>query len=383
MIVELYNNSLTSKIHYHSGAKIRKDSSFSNIAVINSGISMMTAAQTSVFNSEYNKFVNELTLERNRINSSLLEKLKIDPTFDGYRNNGVSLAWKYEKADVLMGGRGSKISNWSNSDIQQIKDTGRVRGAEGHHINNVANNQNLQTEPDNIRFFKSREEHRDIGHNGDFSNESSGKLIDKNKMLKETNLKRVLKNELNGIGIATVIGLGVGFTMSFILDLAKNGISKEYLSESFFNALNYGMKTGILSGATYGVSRCASLVIKGIGIDIGSKLGQVVNMGFSGIVALAFVTIVQYVKMRKEGIDPDVAIRVVCKQSIISISILALSLTAQGIYGGYAGLIVSSAISVLYFGHNTFKLIKSKISEEKLKTYAIEQYKSIVLDDRR
>jgi len=52
-------------------------------------------------------------------------------------------------------------------------------------------------------------------------------MIDKNKMLKDTNSKRVFKNELHGLGVAVAIGLGVGFTIGFAVTLAQSGITPE------------------------------------------------------------------------------------------------------------------------------------------------------------
>ena len=59
-----------------------------------------------------------------------------------------------------------------NAQCQEIKETGKVRGAEGHHQKNVADHPEDQGDPDNIKFYKSRKEHLEKGHNGDFHNSS-------------------------------------------------------------------------------------------------------------------------------------------------------------------------------------------------------------------
>ena len=115
------------------------------------------AATTTQFNNQLNSFLDVLHAERNRIANKVAEGLANDPGYKGARNDGVKLAWDYEKADVEMGGRGS--SKWNNSQRQEIKDTGRVRGAEGHHQKNVSDHPEDQGDPDNIKFYKSKKEH--------------------------------------------------------------------------------------------------------------------------------------------------------------------------------------------------------------------------------
>ena len=117
------------------------------------------------------------------------------------------MAWKYEKADVEMGGNGT--ANWNESQKQEILERGSVRGAEGHHQRNVAAHPEDQADPDNIKFYKSRKEHLEEGHHGDFHNESDAPPIDKEAKLEHTNRTRVIRNELKGAGIAAVIGLSL------------------------------------------------------------------------------------------------------------------------------------------------------------------------------
>ena len=112
-----------------------------------------------------------------------------------------------------------------DAQCQEIKETGKVRGAEGHHQKNVADHPEDQGDPDNIKFYKSRKEHLEKGHNGDFHNSSDAPKIDKDKMLKKTNSKRVFRNEIKGIGIAAAIGIGVGFTIGFAVSLAQTGVT--------------------------------------------------------------------------------------------------------------------------------------------------------------
>ncbi|PAM91406.1 hypothetical protein B4N84_28520, partial [Flavobacterium sp. IR1] len=109
-----------------------------------------------------------------------------------YRNEGVGLAWKYERMEIEMGGTGS--GDWSEAQRQEILVSGKARGAEGHHINSVKAHPDQQANPDNIEFVKSREEHK-LRHGGDFKNPTEGELIDRNERLEGINKERVFKNE--------------------------------------------------------------------------------------------------------------------------------------------------------------------------------------------
>lgn len=124
-----------------------------------------------------------------------------------------------------MGGSGS--ANWNKSQQQEILENGSIRGAEGHHQRNVADHPYDQANPDNIKFYESRQEHLQNGHNGDWRNESDAPMIDKDEMLRHTNRKRVIGNELKGVGIAAIIGFATGASIGFIVTLAQNGLSPE------------------------------------------------------------------------------------------------------------------------------------------------------------
>lgn len=53
---------------------------------------------------------------------------------------------------------------------------GKVKGYEGHHINNVRDRPDLAGNPDNIRFVKGRSEHLKE-HDGNWRNPTKGKLL--------------------------------------------------------------------------------------------------------------------------------------------------------------------------------------------------------------
>jgi len=96
------------------------------------------------------------------------------------RRRAVKEAWRQERELVKAGG-GSR--EWSTEQIDELLTKGKVKGFEGHHINNVQNYPDMAGNPNNIEFL-TREEHLSA-HNGNWKNETHGDLIDRIKLLAE------------------------------------------------------------------------------------------------------------------------------------------------------------------------------------------------------
>ena len=295
------------------------------------------------------------------------------------RNRGVQRAWEYERADIEMGGKGS--GNWDEAQRAEIRDTGKVRGAEGHHQKNVADHPEQQADPDNIKFYKDRQQHLDEGHGGNWQNESDADLIDKNKMLEKTNSKRVFKNELKGLGMAVAIGLGVGVTIGFVTTLAQNGITPDSLKLAATEGLKSGVESGVLSAVGYGIGRtigematkALTGVIENFGIEITENISKMVNMGSVGALTIAVFSVYQFVKLKRQGYATREALIQVGKQALFSLSLLAVSIAAQGIWGGAAGIIVSVSIGIIMISYSVIDTVHQRHFSEKIRVYTIEK----------
>ncbi len=205
-----------------------------------------TAGTTNEYNRECTSNRNTLRAKAAANKNELDRKLAEDSKYVGDRNKAVNNAWEYEKADINMGGKGS--GNWTPSQRKEISETGKVRGAEGHHINSVAENPEMQTDPNNIKFYKSRNEHKNQGHNGNWSNPSSGELIDKDRMLKKTNAKRVIRNEFTSIAGVALGGAVLGVADSVAQIFKEDGFS--------WNSFKKGVKN---SGPNVAIYMCLSV----------------------------------------------------------------------------------------------------------------------------
>ena len=91
------------------------------------------------------------------------------------RQSAVRKAWKQEKEMVLNKGYGSR--EWTKSELRELKETGKVKGYQGHHINNVKDHPSMAGDPNNIEFL-NKSEHLDA-HNGNYRNKTEGPLIDR------------------------------------------------------------------------------------------------------------------------------------------------------------------------------------------------------------
>lgn len=344
-------------------------------AVPISSVSYTTMTTTNGYNAQLNNYLTKL----NSLIASDAQRYDLSTPNQAARNMGVKRAWMYEKADIEMGGNGS--ANWNADEKAQILEHDSVRGAEGHHQQNVADHPEQQANPDNIKFYKDREEHLQKGHNGDWSNESNEPMTDKNKMLEKTNSKRVFKNELKGLGLAVAIGAGVGLTIGFITTLAQSGITPDTLKLAAFEGVKSGLESGAISAVGYGIGRtigevathAVSGVLENFGVTITENVSKMVNMGVVGALTIAVFSTYQFVKLKIKGVATKEALIQTGKQALFSLSLLAVSIAAQGIWGGAAGIIVSVSIGIIMITYSVADAIHQRHFAEKIRIYTIEK----------
>jgi RHS repeat-associated protein len=96
------------------------------------------------------------------------------------RRAAVRKAWKEEQQ--LVKGKGNGTMSWTKSEKAELLKTGKVKGYEGHHINNVKDHPELAGNSNNVTFVK-RDEHLSL-HGGNFKNETHGKLLKRNIQIK-------------------------------------------------------------------------------------------------------------------------------------------------------------------------------------------------------
>lgn len=345
-----------------------------------SDVSSHTATISNGYNAELNTYLSRL----NELRIIDLQQLDLSSPNRVARSTGVKRAWMYEKADIEMGGKGS--ANWSASEQTQIKENGTVYGAEGHHQQNVADHPDQQANPDNIKFYKTKQQHLIEGHGGRWDNESNKPKIDKNKMLKKTNTKRLAKNELHGLGLAMAIGAGVGLTIGFITTLAQSGVTPDSLKFAAIEGVKSSIESGMLSAVSYTAGRTVGEVatqaiagtLQNAGLNITENILKMVNMGVVGTLTITIFAVYQFAKLKRSGVTSREALMRVGKQALFSLSLLAVSIAAQGVWGGPAGIIVSVSIGIILISYSTISSMHQRNSSELVRVYTIEKYRPLI-----
>ncbi len=349
MIIQPYNFNLAGRLQ-------------SNLVTspIHAQMSSHVASNTLAFNTDFNQKYNHINMLSERGVMRTQQRLMSNPNYRGGRGIGVKNAWRYEQFDMEMGGSGSGGS-WMFTKKDEIVTTGKAKGAEGHHAQNVADHPLEQSNPDNIIFFKDRKDHLQKGHGGDFHNESDMPMIDRKRMVRNTNTKRIIKNEIKGVGIAAIIGFGTTATMSYIIELSKNGISYEtFKNASRTAAINgtIGAGFGIGSYLVYrGVELVADYAIKKMGIQLSEGALKGIKGGVAGGILIAGTSAYGYWQLRNEGYSVQDSLIETGIQSIFPTVTLALSL-----YGGPIGLTIGTVSTLGYMGYSLF--MDNKIAKE-------------------
>ena len=189
-------------------------------------VATQTSARTDNFYTQLTAFQTKLNEKRARVESRVQEELSWNANYTGSRSAGVELAKDYEIATITMGGRGTR--KWTKKERASILQSGKIVGFQGHHVCSVHTSPGLQGNPDNVVFVTSRE-HLEM-HAGNFRNSTVGKTIDRDRMLRRTNLNRVLANEAKGFTLAVFSEAAFDGLMSVAADLIDGRKPKEAIN---------------------------------------------------------------------------------------------------------------------------------------------------------
>lgn len=337
---------------------------------------VVTIATDSVFNEiarplwqQYQGIITELGEERASLQARITEKLAVDPGYKGFRDEGVNLAWAYDRADLRMGGQGSR--EYTAAQKNELLETGEIKGLEGHHINDVSNHLSEQANPDNIRFL-TRDDHY-VAHGNAWQNKTQGDMIDREKMLRRTQTKRIFKNEVRGAGITAVIGFGVGFTISAIMELSEKGISQVNARDLVKESARAGLETAALSAISYIGSRALAFAWNSLCLPC----SPVLSIMSCGAISLAVSAAFQFAKTKYSGADTARAFKIVGRQMAVPAATLLASVLAQGVFGGISGILVSAGIGVVCIGTMVYTNVHDRHLNDQLQAYTVEQYKPL------
>ena len=290
-----------------------------NTLGMNSGLSNFFSAQTTVSIQSNNTYLNErldfLHTKASEIQSGL------DLTQVNSKEKHLDNVWN-EAEDVKMGGHGSIEGGWTEDEIKELpdrvdKNIGGVAGAEGHHQKNAASHPEHQANPNNIKFFRTRDLHKEIGHRGDWKNETDDPFIDKDQMLKDTTKNNNLKAEIVNIKMVVYMAAGVGFAIGTAVTLALEGISFKTIQKGIICGSKQAIRSTAFSLVGYGIGRIVgdrftNVVLKQLvthGLQLSPATSILLNQTISGVVVTTLFLSVTYIKLRLSGFSPSIAIQ--------------------------------------------------------------------------
>ena len=349
------------------------------------------------YNSQFQSIYSSLNETRSSTEKALTELLMKNPSADSMRSTGVSQMWDYLKAEAQMGGNSS---GFTPEQQQELLERGKIRNFEGHHINSVDANPGLQSNPDNVvpleehRYDDGPRDHFEA-HDKNWRNPTDGPLLDRNRILTDTNDQRVsekkleikternniVKNELTGLGSAIAIGFALGFTIGFIAKLAQNGLSVESVRTASIAGLKSGKTTAMIGGVSYGITRTIGSIVTGaltdsvsnLGIEITKNIAKMCSMASIGTLSILIYSTYQFVQLKRMGYSTKDALIRVGKQALFSLTVLFVSIIAQGIWGGHAGVIVSTSIGIIVVSYKGVQAVRTKMISEKIQLYTIHK----------
>lgn len=205
----------------------------------------------------------------------------------------------------------------------------------------------------------------------------------KTGITKKVQLAKVM-NELKGIGIAAAIGLGTGFAIGFIVTLAQNGLNPNSIRNAFVAATYQSFESAATTtvGALLGVithkatESLAQLITTHMGSDIASSTVQnistICNMSVVGTLTVIAFSIYQFTKLKLQGYNTKECLLRTGKTAALSLSILLISIIAQGLIGGYAGMVVSITSGIILTGYTIVQNKHNNIVARKITYYSIE-----------
>lgn len=191
-----------------------------------------------------------------------------------------------------------------------------------------------------------------------------------------------LRNELTGLGIAVAIGLGMGVTLSLVSGLARVGLDSGQIGDVMFDSLMVGTESGTIAAATYAAGRGATYFMESAGLNLMSSAGYMVNFATIGILSTSIVCVYQFTKSKLNGVSTDEALSLTGRTVVSSTAMLAVSLAAQGIWGGPAGIIVSTSAGLALLIVDTGKTVHARKLETRIREYSIEEYKNVIDNEK-
>lgn len=337
-----------------------------------------TARRTTYLNVKLERALNDVfgeTYSKNQKIAHILNKINPGYRDDGLSQSAISGAWKAEKYELELGGKGT--ANWTKDEQKMILEKGRLEGVEGHHQQSVKYHSEEQANPDNIKFYKTREEHLREGHNGDFKNESDAPMYDRRQRLIDAKRRSVIKNEVIGASIVAVMSFITTAGLRFVIEMVRSNRNPEDIKNARNVALREGAEAAGYALLSYGLGKLVIYGGKKVIEYFGIKLSKKAMLWFQGGIAAAAIAIglgaITYIKMRNMGYNRKESLLQAGKAVGVSLGIAMISLMISINFGMSWAIGFNVAIAVFSASYMLFTVVHEKNLTEKLQVFTIQE----------
>ena len=135
------------------------------------------------------------------------------------------------------------------------------------------------------------------------------------------------------------------------------------------SAVGYGIGRTIGDIASQAITR----IIENIGIAVTENITKMVSMGVVGTLTITVFSVYQFVKLKIKGVSTREALIQTGRQALFSLSILAVSIAAQGVWGGAAGIIVSVSAGIIMITYSVVDSIHQRQFADYIRIYTINK----------
>lgn len=328
-------------------------------------------------------FIHKMNWERAIDTSHTVLGMGMDSNYAGERSKAVRGAWQYERERIR---RGFKTSRPFTDDQKgNIAKYGKLRASEGypeatvHHSKNVHNHPLEQANPDNTKICITTREHVDA-HGGNYRNETNTpfKKDWQNKDLIKQTERRIDRAEIKSMGFMALMSFVTASSITFIVELYRNGSSRENLQEATKSALESGRDAVSITLLSYAIANKvlepATSKISEILIKNGFKVSSdAVKTGVIGAIIIIVSAAYIYLNLRAGGYTPRQALVSVAKQAAVSVILLIVEVWVIGKYGGLAGLVFSLFATLFLLVYSLYSIHVDKELRLRI-VYAIEDH---------
>ena len=271
-------------------------------------------------------------------------------------------------------------------ELKHIKDN-YIEKTEIHHRTSISSDPTQQSNIDNLDTLNTTQ------HDAKHTDPDTGKInyrrkltetpLDRKAELKALNEKRVIKENLTGLGVAVAIGFGTGFAIGFIVSLAQNGINPNSMKYAFVAGAKQGITSGVMASSSFAIGKTVgamaskaltksikSLVSANTAEKTMHKIVELCDMGSVGALVTIAFAVYEFSKLKHLGYSTRESLLRAGKSAALSFSILLISMVA--VWAGAPGIAVSIVAGIVMTGFSVAKVFHDKKICKQITHYSIE-----------